>query len=62
MKKYTVYYARITRSRCGSYIYKHKETIEAENAEAAKAAIRAQFKEQHNGQGRIQITKVQEAS
>lgn len=61
MKKYTIYYMRITRSRCGSYIYKNRETIEAESPDAAKSAIRAQFKSAHNGQGKIQITKVLEA-
>lgn len=59
--KFKVELTRRTHSRYGSYIYKHRLTVEAETADDAKAEALRQFSSPTGGQGKLHVTKVYEA-
>ena len=59
--KYKVELTRKTHSRYGSYIYKHRLTVDAETAEQAKTEALKQFSSPNGGQGKLHVTRVYEA-
>lgn len=60
MKKFKVYGAEVTKSRCGSYVYKYTDTIEAENEEAAKLIYKENHKAPAGKRWKVTIFKALE--
>lgn len=59
MKNYKVKYTLTTHSRCGSYVYKQSEVVEALTEKEAVEKVRTSIK-QNNGHYRFTLKEVQE--
>lgn len=59
MKKYKVKYTLTTHSRCGSYVYRQSETVEADTEQEAVDKVRSSIK-QRNGHYRFTLKGVAE--
>lgn len=60
MKQFKVDYAAVSHSRCGNYIYRFCDKVEAENKDDAVAKVKATVKQNHS-QWKFRLFGVSEA-